>query len=223
MSDKPLNVVEVRILGSLIEKELTTPEYYPLTLNALTNACNQKNNREPVVAFKDTTVVRALDTLREKKLVSTITGAGIRVPKYKHNATETFNLSRQESAALCLLFLRGPQTVGEVRGRTGPMFHFESLQDVQTTLDGLIANQHRQSLVVPLPRQTGQKEIRYMHLLSGTPESNEPDQTARPEAARLQVLADNERITLLEEEVKKMKEMIGLLQEQLSEFRKQFE
>ena len=223
MTDKPLNAVEVRVLGALLEKELTTPEYYPLTLNALTNACNQKNNRGPVVAFEEATVVRGLDGLRERKLVSTVTGAGIRVPKYKHGATEMFNLIRQESAIMCLLLLRGPQTIGEVRGRTAPMYHFEALQDLRSTIDGLIANEHRQALVMKMPRQTGQKEVRYMHLLSGVPDVREPEETARPEIARLQVLAENERIALLEVEVKSMKKTIEILREQLATFKKQFE
>lgn len=223
MPDKPLNAIEVRILGCLIEKELTTPEYYPLTLNALTNACNQKNNREPVVSFEESTVVRGLEGLRDKKLVITVRGAGYRVPKYKHGVIDTFNLTRQESSTLCLLLLRGPQTIGEVRGRTGPMYHFEALQDVQSTLDGLMANDHRHSLIMKLPRHTGQKEVRYMHLLAGVPDSQEPEETARPEAARLQVLAENERIALLEEEVKTMKKTVELLQEQFTTFKKQFE
>ncbi len=139
--DLILTPVEVRVLGSLIEKEITTPEYYPLTLNALTNACNQISNRDPVVSFDDKTVARALESLREKKLTWMVTGVG-RVPKYEHRFTEALQLAEQELAVLCVLMLRGPQTVGEIRGRTGRLYEFKELEEVELTLQALMAAQH---------------------------------------------------------------------------------
>jgi uncharacterized protein YceH (UPF0502 family) len=223
MIDSLLNAVEIRVLGSLIEKELTTPEYYPLTLNALTNACNQKNNREPVVSLEESSVARAIESLREKKLVFAVTGAGIRVPKYRHNLTETLTLTKQETAVMCLLMLRGPQTLGEVRGRSGTMVNFESLPEVQATFDALGANEKRQQLVKKLPRQPGQKEARFAHLLSGEPAPGEQEDSTRPEKAVLQVRAENERIAELEAEVDGLKTKIESLQQQFTGFKKQFE
>jgi len=218
-----LNPIEVRVLGSLIEKEITTPEYYPLTLNALTNACNQKNNREPILSLEETTVVRAIESLREKHLLATVTGAGIRVPKYRQAFTEMLTLTPPEIAVMSLLFLRGPQTIGELRARSGPMFAFESLEATQTVVEGLSANEHRSSLVKSLPRQAGQKEIRFTHLLGGEPVAPAAEDTTSPEKARLVVLAENQRIATLEAEVKKLHEKIEKIQKQFVEFKKQFE
>ena len=216
------NPAEIRVLGSLIEKELTTPEYYPLTLNALTNACNQKSNRDPVVNFPETTVVRALDSLREKKIVSTLTGTGIRVPKYKHSFSETYNLTKQETALLVLLMLRGPQTLGELRSRSGSMHSFESTAEIETTLTNL-SNREQFSFVKKLPRQTGHKESRYAHLLSGSPEIPESGLVPPAEAATLQVLNENERIQKLEEQVKTLQEAIEAFRKEFQEFKKSFE
>ena len=221
--DLTLNHVEVRVLGSLIEKEITTPEYYPLTLNALTSACNQKNNREPVLALEETTIVRAIESLREKHLVTTVTGAGLRVPKYRQVFAEALTLTPQEIAVLSLLMLRGPQTIGELRGRCSPMFSFESLEATQAVVDGLSANEHRPPLARKLPRQAGQKEVRFSHLLSGEPATASVEDTTSPEKARLVVLAENERIAALEKEVKKLRGTIEALGKQFAEFKKQFE
>ncbi|HTK82336.1 MAG TPA: YceH family protein [Bacteroidota bacterium] len=218
--NEPLAIVEVRVLGSLIEKQLTTPEYYPLTLNSLTTACNQKNNRDPVTAFDETTVVRALDLLREKKLVSTVTGAGIRVQKYKHNFDEVFSVNRQEISIMCLLMLRGPQTMGELKGRSGPMFQFTSVEEAEGVVSGLLQRDH-QPLVQKLPRMTGQKESRFSHLLSGAPTIS--DVPPPPEPARLQVITENERIGALEETVKSLQSEIEQLRKTFAEFKKQFE
>ena len=220
--NQPLAIVEVRVLGSLIEKQLTTPDYYPLTLNSLTTACNQKNNRDPVTAFNETTAVRALDLLREKKLVSTVTGTGIRVQKYKHNFDEVFGLTRQETSLMCVLMLRGPQTIGELRGRSGPMYQFATTEEAETVLAGLMAREP-EPLVKKLPRLPGQKEARYAQLLGGIPNISESELAAPPEPARLQVITENERIEKLEELVTSLRSDIATLQEKFAEFKKQFE
>src|SRR3984957_20334893 len=159
-----LNPVEARVLGALIEKEITTPEYYPLSLNALINACNQKNNREPVTALDEVEVRQALHGLEDEHLAGPVRGDG-RVPKYEHHMQEVFNFTRGEIAVVCVLLLRGPQTPGELRGRTERMHRFEELSDVQSTLQRLM--QRESPLVMILPRQPGTKEARYAHLLSG--------------------------------------------------------
>jgi uncharacterized protein YceH (UPF0502 family) len=217
-----LNPVEVRVLGSLIEKEITTPDYYPLTLNALTAACNQKNNRDPVVAFDEPAVVRGLDGLREQRLISTVTGAGIRVPKYKHSFDAAFTLSRPEVAVLCLLMLRGPQTIGELRGRSGPLFAFASMADIETVLSGL-EQRSGGALLKKLPRQPGRKEPRYAHLLAGEPEATAEASAAKPEAARLQVGAENERLSALEAQCAELEKRLSRFQKEFAEFKKQFD
>ncbi len=166
-----LNETEVRVVGSLVEKQVTTPDYYPLTLNALVNACNQISNRDPVVKYDERTVEDAIDSLRTKNLVYIFYGAESRVPKYKHMMREVYTLSSQELAVMCVLMLRGPQTIGEVRGRTGRLYEFAELREVEETLDGLARRD--EPLVFKLPRQTGRKEARYTHLLSGQPEFDE--------------------------------------------------
>jgi len=171
-----LDPVEVRVLGALMEKEVTTPEYYPLSLNALVNACNQKSNRDPVVDYDDDTVADALASLREKRFSLTITG-GSRVHKYSQRISETLNLGRRESAVLCVLFLRGPQTLGEIKDRSERMFSFAELAETEIVLDKL-AEWPGGALVKKLPRQPGQKEVRFSHLLSG-----EPDLQVMPESA----------------------------------------
>jgi uncharacterized protein YceH (UPF0502 family) len=220
-----LNRVEVRVLGALIEKQITTPEYYPLSLNALTNACNQVSNREPVVSFDDKTVVRALESLREKKLVWMVTGAGSRVPKYEHRMAETFTLAEQEVAVLGVLMLRGPQTVGEIRGRTARMYEFQSLEEVEQVLDALmIAEPH--PFVTKLARQPGTKESRYAHLLGGEVKIEKIEEQAaapRLEPAALEVRAENEIMKKLEEEVETLRLELGELKQQFLEFKKQFE
>jgi uncharacterized protein len=214
----------VRVLGSLIEKQITTPDYYPLTLNALMNACNQLTNREPVVAFDEHTVVRALDGLRDKRLATLFTGAESRVAKYKHTLTDAVLLTPGEVALLCVLMLRGPQTLGELRTRSERLFNFDSMPEVEESLNALAARQP-QPLVTKLPRQPGTKESRYAHLLSGaaTAAVAATDTTVRPEPATLAVRAENERIAKLEEEILELRRKLGELEQKFADFRKQFE
>jgi len=213
---------EARVLGCLIEKQITTPEYYPLTLNALVAACNQKNNRSPVVAWDEKTVVRALDALRDKKLASMVSEAGARVPKYKNNAQEMIGLDEKDVAVMCELLLRGPQTVGELRTRGERMHPFTDLGEVQTVLDGLA--QRQPPLIVKLARQPGTKEGRFMHLLSGPPpEQPEGDASTPVEPVRLAVAADDERIAKLEAEVAALRRELADVRQQFVDFRKAFE
>src|ERR1700675_2229279 len=160
--DIVLNEVEARVLGSLVEKDITTPDYYPLSLNALVNACNQKNNRDPVMALEEDAVRAALDSLQAQRLAGPARGADSRVTKYEHRLQEVFNFDRREIAILCVLLLRGAQTPGELRGRAERMYRFEELEDVTATLDRL--SQRQPPLAAVLPRQPGTKESRYMHL-----------------------------------------------------------
>lgn len=170
-----LSAEEQRVLGALMEKAKTTPEYYPLTLNALVAACNQKTSRKPVVNYDDSTVITTLDTLRKKGLVSTVTGGSSRVTKYRHNFAVVYPIIPAEVTVICLLLLRGPQTPGELNTNSGRMYAFESLEEVQSILDNL-ANAEP-PYVRQLPKRPGQKEARYMHLLGGSelPEEDEGD------------------------------------------------
>ncbi|MGA8432804.1 MAG: YceH family protein [Candidatus Sulfotelmatobacter sp.] len=227
-----LTEIETRVLGSLIEKDITTPDYYPLSLNALVNACNQKNNRDPVTYFDEQIVREALSTLQEKRLAGPAGGADSRVTKYEHRLQEVFNFDRREIAVLCVLLLRGPQTPGELRSRADRMYHFEALEDVASTLDRL--NQRDPPLAKILPRQPGTKESRYMHLLSGEPEMDASVERALPSASSGQALpatAETEnahpgitgRLTHLEQELIALREEVSALKQQLATFRKQFE
>ncbi len=207
-----LNETEVRIVGALVEKQLTTPEYYPLTLNALVNACNQKNNREPVVAFDDATVERALEILRDRNIVYVYYGSTSRVPKYKHMLPSIYELEPPEVAVICVMLLRGPQTLGELRTRTERLYQFQNLGGIQETLDAL--SRREDALVIKLPVQPGQKEARFGHLISGEIDV-EAFAAAQAAPARRGGI-DVERIEKLEEEVAVLKEMF-------EEFRKQFE
>jgi uncharacterized protein len=222
----PLTAAELRVLGSLIEKQITTPDYYPLTLNALTNACNQINNRDPVVAFDETTVVRALEGLREKRLASTFSGQESRVAKYKHTLTDALLLTPAEVALLCVLLLRGPQTLGELRTRTERMFRFDALPEVEEALNALAARQP-QPLVTKLPRQPGTKESRYTQLLSGPADASPAPAVAeagpRAEPVSPAVRAENERLAKLEAEMAALRRELLELQQHYAEFRKQFE
>jgi hypothetical protein len=217
-----LNDVEVRVLGSLIEKQLTTPEYYPLTLNALTHACNQISNRDPVVSYDERTIVSALEGLREKNLAYIFYGSESRVPKYKHVVPEVLHLKPPQVAVMCVLMLRGPQTVGEIRGRTTRLYEFKELSEVETTLEELSTHES-QPLVARQPRQPGRKESRYAHLLSGPVEVEAQEASLRPEPARREVQAGNERISQLEAEVETLRREIEELRQQFDDFRKQFE
>lgn len=213
-----LDAVEVRVLGALVEKEMTTPEYYPLTVNALIAACNQKSNRHPVTSFDETTVLAALDRLREKELAWTTTSEG-RVPKIKHRLAYAFSLSAAELAVLCELMLRGPQTLGELRGHAQRLFPFKELNDVEMTLHCLINRD--EPLVVKLPRQPGQKESRYAHLLSGEPSFDKEERLTGAEAVRTAVLVDDDRIIKLEHEIQALRRALEELTEQLNDFRRQ--
>jgi hypothetical protein len=217
-----LSATEQRVLGSLVEKQVTTPDYYPLTLNALTNACNQSSNREPVVSFDETTVVRALDSLREKKMAYLFDGAQSRVPRYGHKFAEALELTPPETAILCELMLRGPQTVGELRGRASRMHAFEALSEVEGVLDTMAARSPR-PLVVKLARQAGMKECRYAHLLGGEVRVEPVKLAPRPEAATLAVRAEDGRIGRLEAEIAALRRELVDLRDQLARFRQQFE
>ena len=212
-----LNPIEARVLGALIEKDITTPDYYPLSLNALVNACNQKSNRDPVMSLDENAVRDALYSLNEKGLAGAVSSADSRVSKYEHRLQETYNLPRGETAILCVLLLRGPQTSGELRGRTERMFSFNDLSDVQSALQRLI--QREAPLVKMLARQPGTKEARYAHLLCGEVEGGE----AASEAVVTSASLDGSRITRLEIEVGNLKSEIAALRQQLESFRKQFE
>jgi uncharacterized protein YceH (UPF0502 family) len=215
-----LNAIEVRVLGCLAEKEMTTPEYYPLSLNALTNACNQKTNREPVMSLDETDIVRALDRLRQLGL-ATQSAEGSRVPKYGHNLPGKFRLEPEELAVLTELLLRGPQTVGELRARADRMHPFADLAAVEEVLEELMGKEP--PLSARLPRQPGRKEHRYTHLLAGEPEVEEAVPVATPEAATLRVRAENERIAALEEEMAIMRKEFEDLRQEMAEFKAQFE
>ncbi len=207
----PLDASEVRVLGALMEKEATTPEYYPLSLNALVNACNQKSNREPVVSYDEDTVIDALDRLREKRLSLTITGNG-RVHKYSQRISETWNLGRRESAVLCVLFLRGPQTLGEIKDRSERMHNFADLAETEGMLDKLAAWPEG-ALVRKLPRQTGQKEQRYTHLLAGEPNVDATAET--PSAAPTRVEKLEYELDKLRTEFDELKQRFNQLEAQL--------
>ena len=210
---------EVRVLGSLIEKQITTPEYYPLTLNALTAACNQKNNRNPVTSLPEADVERALDSLREKNLAYVFHGSTSRVPKFKHVAPEILQLNPAELAVMCVLMLSGPQTVGEIRTRGSRLHEFSGLEEVDETLRGLSARDSDR-LVVKLPRQVGQKDARYVHLLSGEPDLSHVEATIPDQPARR---AHSDRGPQLEEQVQLLQQQVEELARQFAEFRKQFE
>lgn len=226
----PLSAAEARVLGALIEKQITTPDYYPLTLNALTNACNQLTNREPVVAYDETTVVRALDGLREKRLATMFSGAESRVAKYKHTLTDALLLTPAEVALLCVLLLRGPQTVGELRTRTERMFKFDTLPELEEALSALSARQP-QPLVARLPRQPGTKESRHVQLLTGPAETAVFSSTAAPgpgastppAASGASERETTNKLARLEAEVAALREEVGELKRTFAEFRKQFE
>ena len=211
-----LNAVEARILGALVEKDITTPEYYPLSLNALVNACNQKSNREPVMNLDEDAVRDALTSLDAKLLAARVSSADSRVPKYEHRLQEVFNLTRGETAILCVLLLRGPQTPGELRGRTERMFRFNDLSEVQSVLQHLIGREP--PLVKMLARQPGTKEARYAHLLSGDVEAGE----AVPEITVTSPSSDGGRMARLENEVGSLKAELAELKQQFEDFRKQF-
>jgi hypothetical protein len=214
-----LSAIEARVLGSLAEKDITTPEYYPLSLNALINACNQKSSRDPVMNLDEDAVREALRALSDKGLAGAARGADSRVTKYEHRLQEKFNFTRGEAAIICVLLLRGPQTPGELRSRTERMHHFEELADVQSSLQRLINREP--PLVKMLPRQPGTKEARYLHLFCGDIEVPEPESGRAASTATSD--PENERISRLEDEVGNLRAEIAEVKRQLAEFRKQFE
>ena len=217
-----LSEIEIRVLGSLIEKQLATPEYYPLTLNALVAACNQKSSRDPVVNYNETQVLGAVDDLRDKNLVYVFYGSTSRTPKYKHMMPEVFELSGGQVALMSILMLRGHQTLGELRERTGRLYEFSDFGEVEEALNSLVSNDI-QPLVTRLPRQPGQKESRFAHLLAGEiviPAASEnPAAFERSSAAP----AQSERISKLEQQVETLTTELENLRQMFEDFKKQFE
>jgi uncharacterized protein YceH (UPF0502 family) len=206
-----LTDIETRVLGALVEKQISTPEYYPLTLNALTLACNQKNNRHPVTAYAENEVAQAVESLREKNLAYVYYGSTSRVPKYKHVMPEVLHINAAETALMCALMLRGPQTPGELRGNASRLYEFTGLDEVEQTLSALITHEP-DPLVARLPRQAGQKEVRFGHLLSGE--------------IRVEAPVEVERVSprqTLEQRVDALAAEVDKLRLQFEEFKKQFE
>ena len=212
--DFVLTPIEARVLGCLIEKEMATPDYYPLSLNALQNACNQTSNREPIVSHDEKSVGDALDGLKGKQLVMQ-DNLG-RVPKYSENFLKKANLVQREAAILCILMLRGPQTVGEIRGRTERLHPFETLEEVQKTLQTL----EEWGYVKLLPRRPGRKESRYAHLLSGAPETKEEEKTAGIDSPLR--ATENEALAQLQEEVTSIRQELEALKQAFLDFKGQF-
>lgn len=208
-----LTDTETRVLAALVEKAVTTPEYYPLTLNALINACNQKSNRDPVVQYDGQTVGSALDSLREKGLVRVMLGGDSRVPKYREYFAEAYELTPAESAVLCELMLRGPQTLGELRGHLERFNRHLTPEEIEATLTGL-ATRADGALAIRLPRQPGQKDARYAHCLAG-----EPQVTDVPREART---SSSDRLGALEEEVRALRQELADLREAFAAFTRQF-
>ncbi|MEO6568374.1 MAG: YceH family protein [Opitutaceae bacterium] len=218
----PLNAAEVRVLSALIEKAVTTPEYYPLSLGALTNACNQLSNRDPVVSFEESDVTRSLDALRAKRLVTQFHGADNRVAKYKHGLTDILLLTPAELAVLCVLMLRGPQTLGELRTRTERLYKFAALTDVEETLVALSIRQPR-PLVTKLPRQFGLKEARYAHLFSGQPDSTVEETASSATIPPPRSPDDKDRIAKLEDETASLRSEVEVLKQQVADLKRQWE
>jgi len=215
-----LDDVEVRVLGALMEKEVSTPEYYPLSLNALVNACNQKSNREPVVSYDEDTVETALAGLRAKGLAVRLSGHDMRVPKHSHRLSEVINLGRREAAVLCVLMLRGPQTAGELRSRTDRLYQFDDLEAVDACLIRLM-EWEPEPLVARLSRQVGYKEVRYAHLLSGEPPAV-PVAAAAPSSPAVRENRDD-TIARLQATVDRLEAEVADLKRQFAEFKRQFE
>lgn len=214
-----LNDIEVRVLGALVEKQVTTPEYYPLTLNSLTLACNQKNNRNPVTSYSENEVAHALETLREKNLTYVFHGSTSRVPKYKHVMPEVMHLNPAELAMMCVLMLRGPQTTGELRSNSARLHAFSGLDEVDATVTSLISHDP-EPLVVRLPRHAGQKEARFAHILSGEVPVDLQMEEVAPVRSRGR---ENERVAAMEREIETLKSEVAQLREQFQVFKKQFE
>jgi uncharacterized protein YceH (UPF0502 family) len=214
-----LSEIQVRVLGALLEKETTTPEYYPLSLNALVNACNQKTNREPVMTLQEDAVRHALRSLSDQALVRSADGDS-RVPKYEHRLNELFNFHRHEIAVLCVLLLRGPQTPGELRTRAERMYAFEDLESVHLALNLLMRRDPPVAKI--LPREPGTKESRYMQLFSGDSVPAVFSNVERAVAAGPSH-SENERMQILEQQVSELKSELLALREQFIDFQKQFQ
>lgn len=215
MSGK-LTETEARIVGALVEKQLTTPEYYPLTLNALVQACNQKTNREPVTNYDEKTVLSALDDLRDKNIVYVFYGSTSRVPKYKHILPDVYELEPSETAVMCVLMLRGPQTIGEIKERTGRLYNFRDLTDVNETLDSLMKRE--EPLITRLERAPGQSAERYAHLLSGEVTSYQP-----PERSVSRSATNDGRVEKLEQELESLRNEMSAFRQEFEDFKRQFE
>lgn len=207
-----LDAIELRVLGSLIEKSRATPDYYPMTVNAITLACNQKTSRKPVVSYDDETVMEALNTLKRRGLVSTATGGSSRAIKYKHNLAIVYPLIPSELAIMCLLMLRGPQTPGEINTNAGRLYEFESIEEVQEMLEKLAGGET--PFVLQLPKRPGQKEARYAHLLAGEPEISEEDEDDQPTGRSNSGL--EARLAKVEQELAELKEAFDKLMKELS-------
>jgi uncharacterized protein YceH (UPF0502 family) len=207
-----LEATELRVLGVLMEKARTTPDYYPMTINSITVACNQKTSRKPVVNYDDETVMQALDKLKRRGLVSTATGGSSRAIKYKHNFAIVFPVVPAEVAVICLLMLRGAQTPGELNTNSGRLYEFETLEEVQTVLEKLATSEP--AYLTQLPRRAGQKEQRYAHLLCGTPDITEDD-TADDSPVRSTSGELETRVVKLETELAELKEAVDRLMKEL--------
>ncbi len=219
----PLSLTEIRVLGVLIEKEITTPEYYPLTLNALTNACNQKSNREPVLSFGENEVAQAFEAARQKGLTRLVEVVGSRTNRLRQLFTEVLNLTHSQTAVLCELMLRGAQTLGEIKGRAERMYEFQSLAEVETVLNELAALDN--PLVIRLPRQTGQKDVRFMHLLAGEADvaAFHAHSMSETSSAPTNAKADTERLAALETQVAALYQELADLRQEFAAFKRQFE
>jgi hypothetical protein len=212
-----LDDVEVRVLGCLMEKEMATPEYYPLSLNALVNACNQKSNREPVVNFDEATVIRALDSLKGKRLA--LQSDASRVTKYEENFISLNNLLAKEAALICLLLLRGPQTAGELRGRSERLYKFNDIEEVEAKIEDL----SEMGFVTRLAKQPGRKECRFMHLLSGEPRTTQAGGQAEPPSTPRGRQDDNDRLGKMEQEITLLQQELQELKEAFLAFKQQLE
>ena len=214
-----LNEYELRALGAMVEKHIATPDYYPMTLNALVNACNQKNHRDPVVSYDETIVAKALDSLRGKNLAYVFHGSEARAPKYGHLFPKAFDLSEAETPLMCVLILRGPQTSGELRSRTQHLRSFGSLAEVETLLQELSLRE--EPLIVKLPRQPGSRESRFTHLLGGPVEMEQSEAPPHLAPSVLQRHSENDKIAKLEEEIASLRMELSDLKQQFAELKRE--
>ena len=214
-----LNEYELRAIGALVEKQIATPDYYPMTINALVNACNQKNHRDPVVSYDETIVTKALNSLREKNLAYVFHGSEARAPKYGHLFPKAFDLSEAETPLMCVLILRGPQTSGELRSRTQHLRSFESLAEVETLLQGLSLRE--KPLIVKLPRQPGSRESRFAHLLGDPVELEQREVPPHQAHSIHQAQDEDDKIAKLEEEIASLRRELSEMNQQFAEFKRE--